>query len=397
MLLRLRHALLCTLILFAVAASARAQTTGHPAASPTSTTLSCTVLGPVSAGETIPLIATVLSSGGTPVGHVNFTQNNVSLGGASLSNGSASLTARAYAGTDSFVATFPEQDGFATSSASCDIQVGALGLHSNNNPALAYSNISFIAVLSTQPFPGGDFSISINNGPPVMLNGGARNPGVASYTTDTLASGTYTVTATFIPADGSAPSTATITQVVTAATGDFTLTGYPPSLTVRDGLTVSSLIAATSIDDFHGPVSLSCSVPQAIHYTCTLTPTSVQLLLNDYETSTLTLTPTKAPIARIPNPHPGSGASRILLASFLPFSLLSLAAFAGFRRRPSFRSLLCLFVLALVAASTTACGPDVFTTATAAGVYPVTITATGVTPGEPAITHTLNLNLNLTY
>jgi hypothetical protein len=58
-------------------------------------------------------------------------------------------------------------------------------------------------------------------------------------------------------------------------------------------------------------------------------------------------------------------------------------------------ALLC--TLFAVAASAPAQTTGLFTTATAAGVYPVTITATGITPGEPAITHTLNLTLNLTY
>ena len=395
MLSRLSHSLLCTLVLFAVATplSAHAQASGHPAASPTAISLTCTPLGSVSQGGPVSLVATISSSSGTPTGRVNFTQNGVSLAAVSLNNGAASLNAILYKGTNSFVATFPEQNDYAGSSATCNLQAGALRLNSNNNPALAYSSITFIADYTTQPFPGGDFTFSFNGGPPIEANGGGRNPAEAFYSTDTLTAGTYIVTVTFSPGDGSAPSSATITQVVTAATGDFTLTGYPPTFTVRDGITASGLIAATSVNDFHGPVSLSCSLPHTVDYTCTLTPASVQLLHNDYQTSTLTLAPSKPPVALSHQPGRGRGASGFFLASFLP---LSFALFAAYRRQTPLRWLLCLGVLSLLAFSTTACGPDIFVVATPTGSYPVTITATGTTPGEDPITHTLNINLNIT-
>jgi hypothetical protein len=398
MLRNLSHSLLCALALLAVAAPmpAPAQTSpgAHPPPTPTSTALTCGTPGTVvSPGSAIPLIATVSSANGAPDGHVNFTQNGVAIGGITLASGTASLNARAYAGDDSFIATFPEQNGYAASSASCDVQVGALALNSNNNPALAYSSITFIAHELTLPLPGGDFTITIGGGPPMMMGGAGRNPGVAAYTTDTLAPGTYTVTATFTPSDGSAPDTATITQVVTAATGDFTLTAYPPVFTIRDGLTATGLISATSVNDFHGPVSFTCSLPSTVSYTCTLTPTGVQLLLNDYETSTIILAPTKVPVTLDRRPHDHQ---RTVLATLLPLSLLFLAASAGRRRRTRLNGLLSLVVLGLLAASTTACGPDIFFAATPPGTYPVTITATGTTPGEDPITHTLEITLNLT-
>jgi hypothetical protein len=399
MLPRLFHSLPCTLVLLAVAAPlpAHTQTTpnGHPAAYPTSTTLTCGSGGDFSQGEAIPLVATVTSPNGTPTDHVNFSQNNVSLGPVDLTNGTASLTAKAYAGTDTFVSTFPEQNGFASSSATCNVEVGALSLSSNNNPALAFSSITFIAHLFTQPLPGGNFTITLNNGAPMMMGGAGRNPAVAAYTTDTLTAGTYIVTATFTPDDGSAPATATITEIVTAATGDFTLNAYPPVISIRDGLTATGLISATSVDDFHGPVDFTCTLPQTVSYTCTLTPTSVQLMLNDYGASTIVLAPTKAPLAqnrRTPGPP---NDARTLLA-FLPLSLLSFAAFARRRRRSPLRSLLCVVVLTTLAACTTACGPDIFYAATLPGTYPVTITAVGTTPGEDPITHTLNITLDIT-
>jgi hypothetical protein len=395
MLPRLSHSLLCTLVLFAVAASlpAHAQT-GPPADSPTSTSLSCIPLESLSQGEPIQLVATVTSAGGTPIGNVNFTEDNISIGAAPLNNGTASLDARLYTGINSFVATFPEQNGYAASSASCDIQAGALNLHSSSNPALAFSTITFIAVISINPFPGGSFYFSINGGPQMAANGGGRNPTGASYTTNTLAAGTYNVTATFAPGDDSAPYTATITEVVTAATGDFTVASSPPAFTLRDGVTATSLITATSMNDFHGPVNFSCSLPPSLRYTCTLTPTGVQLLNKNNESATLTLAAAKVPVA-LSRPR-----SRIvpptLLAGLLPLSLLSVAIFAGRRRRALLGRLLCLVVLTLLALSTTACGPDIFFLGTPAGSYPVTITATGTTPGENPITHTLIVTLNIT-
>jgi hypothetical protein len=255
-------------------------------------------------------------------------------------------------------------------------------LLSHDNPALAYSDITFTAHLGVAPLPEGTFYLSIGSAMPVIMTPN-RSGSSAIYTTSSLGPGTYPVTATFTLRDGSTPYTSTISEVVTAATGDFTLAGLPSVFAVRNGLTASGLISATSVNDFHGPVSFSCSLPENVDYTCALSPSDGTLTLNSYAASTITLAPTVAPIAFSRHPGRLHDTSRVLLASL---SLLSLAAFGGRRRRTHLHGLLCFAVLTLLA----------FSAATPPGTYPVTITATGTTPGEPPITHTLNITLNVT-
>lgn len=353
------------------------------------TTLNLTC-GPsqVPVGTPVPLVATVASvvaANGTPTGEVAFKQGITNLGQSALANGVAQVNTVTVPGNNSFTAIFDPQNGFDSSSATCNVYSPALTVSSSANPTPAYTPITFTANLAGTPITG-SYTLTIGSNSFPMT--ASSNNSSATYTTSGLAQGTYNVTATFAPANNATPYVAYLEppQLVTASTGDFTLTG-PSSLTTRTESTASGTLALASINYFQGTVALTCSLPLPTTYTCTISPTSIPLAVGGTGSATVTLSPTLKLAA---NPS----ASRILFASLFPLTLISLA---GFFRRRKLSSLLPLAILAILAASTTACGKDIYYPATPPGSYPFTITATGTTKGATTpTTHTLNITLILT-
>jgi parallel beta-helix repeat protein len=370
----------------------------------TSTTLTCGGANTEPAfGSIVPLVATVTSPQGTPTGTVDFKQNGTDLGLSTLgSNGMATSSAAAVRGTNLFTAVYASQGAFASSYATCRVSVSAssLDLTSSANPSPAYSPITFTAALAGTPIPAGKYTLTVSLNPPLTSNPSltvnmtpSADGSSATYVaTAGLAPGTYDVSATFIPNDGSTPQTASLTngpELVGPATGDFTLTG-PSTLTTPTEGTATGILTLTSIADFSGTIALTCNLPLPTTYTCTLSPTSIPLTVNSVATAKVTLAPNNVRAAN----NSRTGASRIVLATLLPFTLLSLA---GLRRRHNLRSLLCLAFLTMVTTTLTACGNDIFYTTTHPGAYLLTITATGTTKGGNApSTHTLNITFNIT-
>jgi hypothetical protein len=356
----------------------------------TTMTLSCGPNATVPLGSTIPLLATVTSADGIPSGNVGFTQGKTTLDSVALSGtGTASFNATAVQGFNSFVATFKQQNGYGSSSASCNVNVQSLSLASSANPAPAFAPITFTATNATVPTPTGTYSLTIGTNAPVAMT---VSGGTATYTTAGLAPGSYNVFVTFKPSDGTASYTAPLTlgpQVVSPATGDFTLTG-PATLTTSTGGSAKGTLSLGSIEGFSGTVALTCNLPLPTTYSCIITPNSVPLAVNGTGSATVVLAPNNTHASVLPRP----GRSRIVLASLLPLTLLSLLGLA--RRRKGLRGLVCLAILASLASATTACGNDVFTAATQPGAYPFTVTGTGTTMGGTApSTHTLNITLNI--
>jgi hypothetical protein len=366
---------------------------------PTKVTLNCPASVPF--GGTAAISATVTSTNGTPTGQIFFSDAGVDFGGdPQLANGSATVTyTAANSGNRTIIAQYKASGAFSGDSAMCNVSVApqnTLTLTSssplvNGIPTSpAYTPITFTATLTTTTGLTGKYSINIPGVPgfPATMQASASGT-TATYTTSTLPQGQYNVTVSFISNNNiapPAPATLYPYQLVTAPTGDFTLTG-PSSLTTRTESSASGTLTLASISNFQGTVALTCNLPLPTTYTCAIAPTGVPLAVGGTGSAVVTLTPSL-------NRAANDSSSRIIFASLFPFTLLSLA---GFRRRRTLRRLLPLFVLTLLAASTTACGKDVYVSATQPGSYPFTITATGTTLGATTPTiHTLNITLVLT-
>jgi hypothetical protein len=368
------------------------------AAYPTTTTLSCSVDGQTTVPllTSIPLLATVTSAYATPTGSINFLQgeNNLTKGQLTAA-GTVGTYGTALEPDNVFTANYIADIPFADSSATCDVKVltQSLSIASSNNPSPAYIPITFTAANAVVPVPSGTYVLAIVG--PATSQTVPMNPSLdgrsAIYTNPGLAQGNYTVTATFSPADGRDPYTASIAggQRVNAPIGDFNLTG-PGAFTIPAEGVATGTLTLTSIAGFSGLVFLSCNLPLPTTYTCTLNPTSLPLAINAVSDATITLGPTNVRAAEIPH----SRGSCIALATLLPLTLLCLTNLR--RRRSMLRSFLCFTTLALLAA-TTACGKDIFYATTQPGTYPLTITATGTTKGGTApSTHILPIHLVIT-
>jgi hypothetical protein len=216
------------------------------------------------------------------------------------------------------------------------------------------------------------------------VNTDIRTP--ATITTNSLAVGTHTLTATFLPSpifSGSTSSPITLT----INPQDFTLTATP-SITIQAEHHATTPIALASLGAFAGQINLSCSnLPQWT--TCNFRPNDVPLVPNGTASTALYLD-TDFVIGFAHNDtrsRPGSNpVAPITLALLLPTGLL----LALRRRRLPVRLL--LFALTTLAATLTLSGcSGLYPPHTAPGTYTITVTGT-----SGNITHSTNITLIVT-
>ena len=200
------------------------------AKSATSSSLAASV-NPVATNQTLTLTATVSSQyGGAVTGAVTFVAGSQTLGSASLSGNSASLTTSfANAGNYQISAKY-SGDSNNKSSPSAPITETVMAatttvLASSLNPAFTGQSITFTATVaaSSGTPPNGEV-ITFSNGS-AILGTAALSGGVAVLTMASLPAGIYSVTARY-PGDSTfAASTSTsLRQVVNSTTKSATLT-----------------------------------------------------------------------------------------------------------------------------------------------------------------------------
>lgn len=194
------------------------------------------------------------------------------------------------------------------------------------------------------------------------------------------------VAAEFHGAAGYSDSTSTAiplaTPAVTTAAPDFTLTGNPTTVTVKQGDYGTTAIAVTSVGGFTGPIQFSCqNLPAQV--TCTFNPNQQTLAANGSFTTTLQLSTQAAS---------GTASSAIETHSTLALAFafpgaLALIGFVG-RRRRSLRHMQWL-AIAFVAVGATlglsGCSqrygylhhPPTVATGTPTGTYTIAVTVDG--------------------
>ncbi|GAA2650020.1 Ig-like domain repeat protein [Paractinoplanes durhamensis] len=224
------------------------QTTDPNASQPSSTSLDVTPAGPVNAGDIVTLKATVAPA--TTTGTVQFKDGDANLGGeVAVSGGIASLaTAALTAGTHQLTAVF------TSSSAGINGSTSAASALVVNGPAATATTTSLVVnpsgsvqqltpiTLSASVLPTGApgkiqfVDAGQNLGSPVTVTDGA-----ATFTTSSLAAGSHTLSARFVPtnsgsyAGSESDSVAVAITPFTGGTGSQTI-----STTVESGaLTIS--------------------------------------------------------------------------------------------------------------------------------------------------------------
>ncbi len=194
-------------------------------------------LNPAGTGLSVTFTATVASQyGGAATGSVTFLSGSQTLGTATLSGNRATLTTSfATAGTYSISARYSGDGNNAGSTSSTLSQVIIAAtttiLASSLNPSLVGQAVTFAATVSSSGGtpPNGE-AVTFYNGSSV-LGAIPLSGGVASLTTSSLSSGTFTITASYAGDTNFAPSTSPgLRQVVNSTSKSATSTALVSNL-----------------------------------------------------------------------------------------------------------------------------------------------------------------------
>jgi hypothetical protein len=320
-------------------------------AQPTTTRLTASP-NPGIAGQPITFTATVSPvPTGTPSGTLSLYNGTTLLGTATVNqSGVAAYTTSSLAhGSYSVTAVYSGNTGFATSTSSPLIETitgvrltaTTTTLAASLNPAVVGQSVAFAATVTPAPtgVPAG--TMSFYAGTILLGTGTVKNTGAATFTTSSLAAGSYSITAVYSGNAGFETSTSTALGFTVRPSPTFTVTAPGASFTVTLGGSVNLHISLLPVGGaYHSRVTMSCSgLPAGA--TATFNPSTV--IPGSAGASTVMTIQTSAQTAGIPrnsdqkNPFaPVSLAAGICLfarkrkrlAKSLPM-LLAFAALAG--------------------------------------------------------------------
>jgi len=243
---------------------------------PTATALTASP-SPATSQQIITLTATISDIYAPVVGTVNFFDNGVQIGSATVANSVGSTQLNIYVpGTHTLTACFVASLDYLGSCSSVTTLIVTLPpspdptqtlLTSNANPSYFGQAVTFTATVSTigafTAVPTG--TVTFSDGATAIGTGTLDSTGNASYTTSTLAVGTHTITASY-PGSGnsftgsvSAPYSQVVTQPLTSAGTGFILQVDPTTLTVGVGTSISVNVTVIELNNFQQPVQLSCA------------------------------------------------------------------------------------------------------------------------------------------
>jgi len=215
----------------------------------TSTTVTATPTQGIAGGqETITATVKVTSGSGTPTGTVTFTSGTTQLGSAPLSGGgTATITPALAQGSYQIVATYSgDSNNLGSASAPLALTVvqanTQTALTVSPNPALVLAPITFTAqVLGNGGTPTGSVNFLANGS--VIGAGPVNASGTATFTTATLAAGTYSITATYTGDANNGSSTSSPTSLTIAlATTATAITVTPNPALVGAAVTITAKV-----------------------------------------------------------------------------------------------------------------------------------------------------------
>jgi hypothetical protein len=188
------------------------------------TTVVTSSLNPSTYGQAVTFTATVSSAiGAPPNGQViTFKDGTLVLGTGTLSGGVASLTTAAVkAGTRSITATYPGDTTFAKSvSAVLSQKVNkastATSVSASPNPSTAGQVVTFTATVTSPSGLVPTGKVNFKDGTTLLGSGTLDTTGQATFSTSTLAVGSHTIKAVYVPSptNFAASTSAALTQVV---------------------------------------------------------------------------------------------------------------------------------------------------------------------------------------
>ncbi len=264
----------------------------------------------------------------------------------------------------------------------------------SGSPATVGSNVTFTATVTTAV---GVVSGTVNfsDGATVIGTAALNGSGVATFSTTTLTLGSHTITASFQANTNFNASSATLTQVMAAPVGNFTLSASPATQFITGAGATVYQVTLTSTGSFAGQINLTCSgLPSDATCSFASNPT---LTAGSTATVAMTVNTTVAD-AQLRNPAPRNFSpadlTPITAAAVLPVELTGLGVFfAGLRRRKKLGTqqmrLLAIILFSLGILGLTGCGcpTTVFQT------YTINITATSVSATTPVQTTSVLLSV----
>jgi large repetitive protein len=204
--------------------------------------------GIAGAAETITATVKVTAGSGTPTGTVTFTSGTTQLGSAPLTNGgTATITPTLAQGSYQIVATY-SGDANNQGSASAPLPLTVVqattqtALNVAPNPALVLAPITFTAnVTGNGGTPTGSVNFLANGN--VIGSGAVNTSGAATFTTSTLAAGTYAITASYMGDTNDAGSTSSpVSLTVSLATTATAITVTPDPALVGAAITITAKV-----------------------------------------------------------------------------------------------------------------------------------------------------------
>ena len=128
----------------------------------------------------------------------------------------------------------------------------------SGSPATVGTNVTFTATITTTT---GVVSGTVNFSDGTTLLGTAtlNSSGIATFSTTTLTLGTHSITAAFQANTNFTASSATLTQVMTAPAGSFTISASPATQYIKGAGATIYQVTLTSVGAFAGQINLACS------------------------------------------------------------------------------------------------------------------------------------------
>jgi Bacterial Ig-like domain (group 3)/Beta-propeller repeat len=253
------------------------------------TTTSTTVissLNPATVGQTVTFTATSTSTtAGTLTGTITFSDGAMQIGiPVTITAGTATVsTATLTQGAHSITAKYSGDAKFSTSTSTALSQIvnGGTVISTSTTltgPATATSgtNVTFLASVtpaSGTKVPTG--TVIFSDGATSLGPGTLNGSGSTTFSTSALSAGMHSITAQYGGDANFAASTSTAASIsITVATGNFTLTVSPSSVTVSATQPGMAVVTVTPTNGFNQQVQFSCSnVPEGLD--CEFEPHSV--------------------------------------------------------------------------------------------------------------------------
>jgi len=256
---------------------------------------------------------------------------------------------------------------------------------SSGSPATVGANVTFTATVTTTTGVVAG-TVNFSDGTTLLGTGTLNSGGVATFSTTTLGLGSHSITGAFQANTNFNASSATLTQVMTAPTGTFTISASPATQYIKGAGATVYQITLTSVGAFAGQINLACSgLPSDAACSFASTPT-----LTAGGTATVAMTVnTTAADAELRKPLPRSltpaDFAPITAAAVFPVELTGLGVFfVGLRRRKKLGTqkmhLLAVILFSLAILGLTGCGCP----STAFQTYTININATSATFTAPA-------------